>query len=541
MNKTVGIILGAAQVNNSLIPIFGEIPSTLIPINGKPSVYYIIQKMVSMNIYNIYISVGFKKNKVINYINSLDIKKAKVTFIEVETTVKPGSALLTIIKKVIKKEKNISVFVNLADTLIFNEQPLSLQEDFVLCSTDYDFSDFWCVCSADNAMNIANIYDKQANKDNCYALTGIYHFLTPELFEKHNDSNDIEISELLTYYKHKGHQIKITQIEQWFDLGHLNKYQQAKKNFLTSRTFNHLSYNSLLGTITKKSKNELKLIDEICWYQHIPQRLQALTPKIIESNLKLGEVSVELEYYGYPPLSELWIYGEFNNKIWEVILNKLMDILLLFKSYKEEISLHDYENMYRTKTMERIKTITEDKVLAKLFSYEEIFINNQKYAGWNKCAQLLEKEIANLYHKEDNCVIHGDFCFSNILYDLMNGVVRLIDPRGSWGKSKVGGDIKYDIAKLRHSVSGLYDFIVNDLYVMDYSHNKINIEFPFLNPSYVQVEKYFDKKISDFWDLRQIKFIEGLLFISMIPLHSENKHRQIAMFSRGITLLNSLF
>ena len=45
--------------------------------------------------------------------------------------------------------------------------------------------------------------------------------------------------------------------------------------------------------------------------------------------------------------------------------------------------------------------------------------------------------------------------------------VRLLDARGRWGSedSPIGaGDLKYDLAKLRHSLCGGYDFIVNDLF-----------------------------------------------------------------------------
>ena len=31
-------------------------------------------------------------------------------------------------------------------------------------------------------------------------------------------------------------------------------------------------------------------------------------------------------------------------------------------------------------------------------------------------------------------IIHGDLCFSNILFDLPNQIVRLIDPRGRFGR-----------------------------------------------------------------------------------------------------------
>ena len=60
--------------------------------------------------------------------------------------------------------------------------------------------------------------------------------------------------------------------------------------------------------------------------------------------------------------------------------------------------------------------------------------------------------------------MHGDFCFSNILFDLGHQIVRVIDPRGRFGQKGIYSDPRYDMAKLRHSIGGLYDFIVADLF-----------------------------------------------------------------------------
>src|SRR5699024_6250012 len=73
-------------------------------------------------------------------------------------------------------------------------------------------------------------------------------------------------------------------------------------------------------------------------------------------------------------------------------------------------------------------------------------------------------------------VFHGDFCFSNILYDSRGDRIKVLDPRGVSGSNEsIYGDLRYDIAKLSHSVIGMYDhiiaeridFIVHDDYHMD--------------------------------------------------------------------------
>ena len=68
----------------------------------------------------------------------------------------------------------------------------------------------------------------------------------------------------------------------------------------------------------------------------------------------------------------------------------------------------------------------------------------------------------------------SQYSWSNVLYDLNSGVFMLIDPQGSW-RSSENGDVKYDVAKLRHSISGEYDYIIGDLFNIPYLvHDKIN-------------------------------------------------------------------
>ena len=53
--------------------------------------------------------------------------------------------------------------------------------------------------------------------------------------------------------------------------------------------------------------------------------------------------------------------------------------------------------------------------------------------------------------------------------------------------------------------------------------------------------KRLDLIIEKRWNIDDIKMIEGLLFISMIPLHRDNLERQLALYSIGIQRLNEVF
>lgn len=139
------------------------------------------------------------------------------------------------------------------------------------------------------------------------------------------------------------------------------------------------------------------------------------------------------------------------------------------------------------------------------------------------------------------CIIHGDFCFSNILFDVNNQIVRLIDPRGSFGAKGIFGDPRYDIAKLRHSLSGCYDYMTADLFELRQTGDSFQACF-FMDEAQTSIRQPFDNLVlQNGFLLDEIKFIEGLLFLSMPPLHYGHPERQKIMYLTGLTLLNEVF
>ena len=138
----------------------------------------------------------------------------------------------------------------------------------------------------------------------------------------------------------------------------------------------------------------------------------------------------------------------------------------------------------------------------------------------------------------DFAIIHGDFCFSNILYDPAAQIARLIDPRGSFGKAGIYGDPRYDLAKLRHSIAGSYDYIVSDLFRLQQQGNSFESSL-FRNPVQDELCAFFDRKVSLLgYRIEDIRLIEALLFFSMLPLHRDHPGRQKMMFLRGLEILN---
>ena len=114
--------------------------------------------------------------------------------------------------------------------------------------------------------------------------------------------------------------------------------------------------------------------------------------------------------------------------------------------------------MYLDKTLQRLHDFEKT---TNINLHKAIFFNGVCYPSIIELAYVTSKYIEPTKN-DDVIVCHGDFCFSNILYDFRMQRVKLIDPRGINSKNELSiwGDLRYDLAKLNHSVSGLYDLII---------------------------------------------------------------------------------
>ena len=536
------LILSAGKIEKELESVFGSIPSGLIPLHGKPVIFRIIDKLLKEGFKKISITTGFKKEILEKIISEQYSDQIKLNFITTDFEKPPGNSILTAIEKMQEQQ----LLVILGDTLVENEFSNLIQNnnDFVLISENFETPANWCIVTLkDGKLDL--IFDKKKNLEKTneqYALVGVYYFddlkSLKRVYVKFNEQERIEISDLIKKYKEQ--KIISTEVcKQWYDVGHAENYFVSKQMLLKARYFNSLRFDRSSEIVTKTSENILKLIDEIEWYKQIPNDLSKLIPKIKEFD-QSKKPFLKLEYIKHPTLAELWLYSDFSSKLWIEILKKLFEILNQFKKYSKSVSLADYDLIYKTKTEDRIQElINSNESFKHILASDVLFINEKKYRNWSVIKEEIELKIHDLYHEEDNCLIHGDLCFSNIFCDFKNKNFKLIDPRGKWG-SDMYGDVKYDVAKMRHSIVDGFDTITNGLYSASLSESN-HIAMKIFKPkNHQEICMHLDNLIQNKWNLNEIKLIEGLLFISMLPLHKDHFERQLAFYSIGIQLLNEV-
>ena len=166
----------------------------------------------------------------------------------------------------------------------------------------------------------------------------------------------------------------------------------------------------------------------------------------------------------------------------------------------------------------------------------------------NKIVGSLDKVLKNcnelIFVGEDvPGIIHGDLCFSNILYDTRSDKIKLIDPRGvSFNNQEtILGDLRYDIAKITHSIIGMYDFIIAGRYnfeIVDINNYSLSFH---LNDNLKEIQTlYLKHQFMNSVNIKSIIPITILLFLSMLPLHKDDKKRQAVLFANALKLYSEL-
>jgi hypothetical protein len=194
--------------------------------------------------------------------------------------------------------------------------------------------------------------------------------------------------------------------------------------------------------------------------------------------------------------------------------------------------------MYYKKTYDRLNELRGNALFAPFF-ISPIEVNDKKYKSLDQIIPILDSTVKNnLMNCTYFCIIHGDMCFANILIDEKFNFIKLIDPRGQFGSFDIYGDQRYELAKLFHSVDGEYDYIIKDMFTLEKHNNHISYVIDSTKGSllYSLMKECFSDLING--NLKEIEIIESLLFLSMIPLHSENQNHQLAMLATGLQILD---
>lgn len=528
------LLIPSAKVVSEELQNLGKLPAVIYPINEHTVFSYLYKQYV-----------GKCGIEVLCYENAEKVHKKLEKYKDIQVTDIPELSDLahTIYYGINEKD---SLIINFGDTIVI-DNIYDNKADCFYYAEDY-VSDKWTYFNIING-ELKEVYDKKALSNNSKKeklFVGVFYLSDSIYFKKCLDKafadRDKSIS---SFYKalriySTTHPLLAIKTSNWFDIGHADKYYNTKLE-VKAREFNHIDIDKNRGILTKYSDDKDKFIGEIKWYLKLPSDIEYVRPRIFNYSLEYNHPYVDMEYYAYHTVHELFLNSDLNIYQWEKIFDRIRFICHDMKRYKveDENIIPSLKDMYLNKTIERFEKLNQDERFTSFF-LQPIFVNGCTYKSLNCITEILNDVIPEmLYDVKEFNIIHGDLCFANMMIDNNFSFIKVIDPRGKFGSFDIYGDSRYELAKIFHSVDGKYDYIIKDLFNLNYQDGKIifSIEDKDRDFDIYQVfTEVFKDEIGE--DLKKIELIESLLFLSMIPLHGESFEHQLVMLGTGLEILN---
>ena len=300
---------------------------------------------------------------------------------------------------------------------------------------------------------------------------------------------------------------------------------------MLSRSFNTVELDSTASKVRKSSKQTDKLEKEVFFYLKAPDSVKTLMPKLLGYAEDFSWY--DTEYLDLPTLGEVYATREVKKAAWPHIFEQL-DPFFGGEPLTEGSDCDLYE-VFIEKAVKR-STLISSKALYKIF-YVGSEINNKTYPS---LVSLIKAKSGILQRVPTACsVLHGDLCFSNILFNEKSGIVRLIDPRGGFTEPSITGPIVYDIAKLSQSIYGGYDQILHSRYKLKRSDSgAYSLEIARAK-SYKDAALEFEKLLLQSNITKDDAVILAGLMLSGTPtLHVEDVDRAISLALQSVLLLS---
>jgi hypothetical protein len=544
------LVPSARLIPSELQTDFGAIPSGMVPLNSRPALHYIISPYAQSGFRTI-VATHEKGELIQAFLESNRQLNARAT--DVGPTASLGETVLRALN--VDAPGAQQLVVNFGDTYVGDPLPSG---DFVYYQRLNEVYR-WTKFQLTNDGRMGELIEKEEawEPSAVLAFVGVFGIRDKEAFTASleaallaprgaTDPFYIALRQYLNDRTGRGQCYYMA--TDWRDFGHLDTYYQTKSEFfLGARSFNSVRVDTGRGILIKKSRNEKKLRSEIRWYQSLPGELQHLAPRVFRSCTEPGNTFVEMEFYGYPPLSDVYLFGDWDRGVWQRAFRAIGLTLREMRAVRLDdppphLIREALRSMYETKTMERLSQI-ESRGDLKPFFQDRLTINGVECAGIPTVLEQLPSVLAEagVLDERPFTLIHGDLCLSNILYDRRNGFARLVDPRGAFGEFESYGDSLYDVAKLSHSLVGDYDLLVNGMFTLRMGGTSVALRVS-ASSNQLRAKAVFAEWVKSNYekDLRLISLIEGLLFLSMVPLHQERPASQAAFLAQGLLAIGRL-
>ncbi|HUR78149.1 MAG TPA: hypothetical protein VMZ22_09400 [Acidimicrobiales bacterium] len=535
---TTALIPAAGPVSEGILALSNVSSPAMIPVAGRPVIHWTLDYLLELGVDRVRIGVPRPGLFLEQLVSTIFGSRCEIDYVVVDPRGSVGDAVAALLPPT----PDPHYLVVFGDTLfkLADDSGVPTRDRPTLLTGVVEESYRWLTVTRDADGNVATFHDKEPGLElPLEAAIGVLH--VPHGAHLHDAFARLSAPVGFRALVESVQAVAGVEAEvagEWLDCGNPDRQAEAQRTLLQQRAFNSIEVDSLLGSLTKRSEVREKFLNELNYLRLVPADLQVLFPRVLAFDDSWDSLSITMEFYGYPTLAELFVFENVDVSIWQRVFRHLHSVLVeQLGARRKPLPTNACASMYLGKVRERNAGGLGD-LLDELVRAERVVVNGVTYPGVLAMLEELEPVVAKLESSAWGSIIHGDLCFSNILYDLRSGICKLIDPRGSFSEAGIYGDLRYDVAKLWHSVEGGFDFITADLFSLE---SRAGFDFTLelmTRDAHRSIADAFEQRFFDdgSFDRREIEVITALIFLGLPALHYDAPSRQVAFLLRGLEL-----
>jgi len=217
----------------------------------------------------------------------------------------------------------------------------------------------------------------------------------------------------------------------------------------------------------------------------------------------------------------------------DVVENYCNTLDMLHNIDSKEGNMGDCMSVYFSKPYQRVQEISR---IVPMVHRPYININGKDCINPYNNLSYFEDIVSSISDVKTYNIIHGDCTFSNTLVD-DRGNVWLIDPRGTFGSTKIYGDKRYDWAKFYYSASGNYDSINSKQFKVSVISDYVNLEIK--SNGYEVMSDYIISRSG--MSKKEMLLINATIWLSLTGYVKEDIDAAMYAFYKGCELWTEAF
>ena len=329
------------------------------------------------------------------------------------------------------------------------------------------------------------------------------------------------------------------EVEGLTNIGKIEAFIQCVSGNFDSRFFNSLNGDEY--TLVKTSSNVKKIKAEYQYYWLLPEDMKMWFVMPFNYTESGGKASYSMERLHMTDLAIKWVHGSISEQEFYSIMDKYFYFLNSRK--KRTVSDDEYDSiakdLYENKIEQRIETLKKEPAYEKIAHLLKVCKGTDIDEIADRYFELKKKIEAATVFEKVSVIGHGDPCFANTMYNKATKTLKFIDPKGALTEEELWTNPYYDVAKISHSVCGLYDYFNNALFDIKINDNfESELIVYFDNAQYVKIFK--DMLEKNEFNYLVVRLYEASLFLSMLPLHIDYPHKVFGFILNAVKILDEI-